>query len=113
MDTLVQPRDVILVHVDDKPSFYARVEEILLDRKGGWRQLRFQVLTLPPQELTWILEPSQIDGETFTMGGTPVRIERLADPQPRVDPETGEAIEDQGTDSAAPGQVISFPPRKD
>ncbi|MDF1553186.1 MAG: hypothetical protein P1P84_09000 [Deferrisomatales bacterium] len=112
MDTLTQPRDVVLVHVDDKPSFYARVEEILLDRKRGWRQLRFQVLTLPPQELTWILEPNQIDGDTFTMGGTPVRIERLPDPRPSVDPETGEAIGEPGKAPQTPGEVISFPPRK-
>ena len=113
MDTFTQPGDVVLVLVDDKPSFYARVEEILLDRKAGWRQLRFQVLTLPPRELTWILEPSQIDGDTFTMGGTPVRIERLRDPRPSIDPETGEATTQPEADPAGPGQVISFPPRKD
>jgi hypothetical protein len=112
LDTLVQPRDVILVHVDDKPSFYARVEEILLDRKPGWQQLRFQVLTLPPQELTWILEPSQIDGEAFSMGGTPVRIERLADPRPTVDPVTGGSTAEPEGEPPGPGQVISFPPRK-
>ncbi len=112
MDTLTQPRDVVLVHVDDKPSFYARVEEILLDRKRGWRQLRIQVLTLPPQELTWILEPNQIDGDTFTMGGTPVRIQRLPDPQPSVDPETGEAVAETEPSPAGPGQVIAFPPRR-
>jgi hypothetical protein len=106
--TRVQPRDVILVHVQDKPAFYARVEDILPDVKKGWRQLRFQVLTLPRQELTWILEPAQIDGDTFTMGGTPIRIERLPDPVP------AESVE---TDSAPPPtaegatQVISFPGR--
>ncbi|HSH70411.1 MAG TPA: hypothetical protein VK997_10870 [Deferrisomatales bacterium] len=112
MDTLTQPRDVVLVYVDDEPTFYARVEEILLDRKSGWRQLRFQVLTLPPQELTWILEPNQIDGDTFTMGGTPVRIERLPEPRPSVDPETGEAIKEPQQAPQTPGEVISFPPRK-
>jgi len=104
MDTLVQPRDVILVHVQDKPAFHARVEEILFDAKKGWRQLRFQVLTVPPQELTWILEPAQIDGEAFTMGGTPVRIERLPDPVPASPPAEPPATKDAG-------QVISFPPR--
>ena len=112
MDTLVQPRDVILVHVDERPTFYARVEEILLDRKPGWRQIRFQALTLPPQELTWTLEPSQIDGDTFTMGGTPVRIERLSDPEPTVDPNSGEPFNDPGTAAEDTGEVIAFPPRK-
>ncbi|MBI5017622.1 MAG: hypothetical protein HZB55_19300 [Deltaproteobacteria bacterium] len=104
MDTHVQPRDVILVHIDGKPAFYGRVEEILFDAKKGWRRFRFQVLTLPPQEMVWTLEPVQIDGEPFTMGGTPVQIERLADPVP------AEAPADPAP--RPPGKVIVFPPRK-
>lgn len=102
-DTLVQPRDVIFVHVDDKPAFFARVEEILMDGKKGWRQLRFTILSVPLQETTWILEPSQIDGEPFAMGGMPLRIERLPDPRPASPPAE--------TLPAAPGRVISFPSR--
>jgi hypothetical protein len=108
MDTRVQPGNVVLVHVEEKPAFFARVEEIDFDVKKGWRRIRFLVLTAPPQELTWILEPVQIDGEPFTMGGTSVRIERLPDPKPS-EPEEPPATE------AAPkpaGKVISFPARK-
>lgn len=104
MDTLVQPRDVILVHVQGKPAFFARVEEILPDAKKGWRQMRFQVLSVPLQEITWTLEPVQIDGEPFTMGGTPIRIERLPDPSSAVSEESTPERRD-------PGQIISFPPR--
>ena len=107
MDTRVQPGDVILVHVEEKPAFFGRVEEILLDRKVGWRQIRFQVLTIPLQEFTWILEPCQIDGDPFTMGGTPVRIERLPDPQPAKD-EGNEPASEKPPGSA---DVISFAPR--
>ena len=107
MDTLVQPRDVILVHLDDQPAFYARVEEILFDVKPGWRRMRFLVLTAPPQETTWILEPSQIDGDPFTMGGKPVRIERLADPVPAEPPPEEDAAAPKG-----PAKVISFPKRR-
>jgi hypothetical protein len=109
LDTLTQPGHVILVHVDGKPTFYARVEEILLDRKAGWRQLRFQALTLPPQELTWILEPVQIDGEEFTMGGAPVRIERLPDPEPTVELAEVEASPTPRKDTPDSGEVIKFP----
>jgi hypothetical protein len=104
MDTLVQPRDVILVHVQEKPAFFARVEEILPDVKKGWRHMRFQVLNVPLQEITWTLEPVQIDGEPFTMGGTPIRIERLPDPVPAVS-------EDSAPKPGDPGRVISFPRR--
>jgi hypothetical protein len=107
MDTRVQPRDVILIHIQDEAAFYARVEEILPDRKVGWRQMRFQVLTLPLQEMTWILEPSQIDGEPFTMGGTPIRIERLPDPGPAQPPDEPTAPEKP----ERPGELISFPPQ--
>jgi hypothetical protein len=107
MDTRVQPRDVILIHIKDEAAFYARVEEILPDRKVGWRQMRFKVLTLPLQEMTWILEPSQIDGEPFTMGGAPIRIERLPDPSPAEPPSEPTA---PGRPER-PGEVISFPPQ--
>ncbi len=110
METLVQPADVILIHVDEKPAFYARVEEILPDVKKGWRQMRFLVLTVPLQEMTWTLEPSQIDGDGFTMGGTPIRIERLPDPRPAE----GEPPEppERGAKVKSEGKVISFPARK-
>lgn len=102
--TRVQPRDVILVSVGEQPAFFARVEEILADPKKGWLQMRFRVLSVPPRELTWILEPDQIDGTPFTMGGTPVRIERLPDPVPQAPP----------PEAAPPGpggKVVSFPGR--
>jgi len=104
--TRVQPRDVILVSLAEKPAFFARVEEILPDRKKGWLQLRFRVLTVPPQELTWILEPAQIDGAPFTMGGTPVGIERLPDPVLQAPPP------DEDPPAPGPaGKVVSFPGR--
>ena len=110
MDTRVQPGDVILIHVEDKPAFFARVEELQPDVKKGWRRFRILVLTIPPQELTWILEPVQIDGEPFTMGGTPIRIERLPEPKPSesVPPEAGAETEA----NKPKGRVITFPAKK-
>lgn len=110
VDTRMQPGDVFLVHIEEKPAFYARAEEILFDVKKGWRKFRFLVLTVPLQEMTWILEPSQIDGEPFTMGGTPIRLERLADPAP-TEEEPGPP-EDVGKEKPE-GKVISFPPKKE
>lgn len=105
MDTLVRPRDVIAVYFEDKLAFYARVEEILPDIKRGWRQLRFLALVAPPQETIWILEPVQIDGQEFTMGGKKVRIERIPDAAPTPPPK-----EDHGDAApSGPAKVISFP----
>lgn len=105
MNTLVQPPDVILVHVQEKPAFFARVEEILPDVKKGWRQMRFQVLSVPLQEMVWTLEPSQIDGEPFTMGGTPIRIERLPDPEASAAQPASAARKSP----SRKGKVIAFP----
>ncbi len=110
MDTRVQPGDVILVHVEEKPAFFARVEEILPDVKIGWRRMRFTVLAVPLQEMTWILEPAQIDGEPFTMGGTPIRIERLPDPQPSEPEASGKPPEPESPEAGP--KIIEFPGRR-
>lgn len=72
--------DLVLVHVDEKPGFYARVEDITPDVKPGWWQVKLLVLTFPLQVFTWILDESQIDGAPFTMGGTPLKLEKLSSP---------------------------------
>ena len=72
--------DLVLIHVDSKPGFYARVEEICPDVKPGWWQVRLLVLTFPLQIFTWILDDFQIEGAAFTMGGTPLRLEDVVSP---------------------------------
>lgn len=72
--------DLVLVHIDKKPAFYARIEEMSPDVKPGWWQVKLLVLTLPLQVYTWILEDAQINGTSFTMGGTPVAMERVVSP---------------------------------
>jgi hypothetical protein len=72
--------DIVLVHVDDKPGFYARVEDISPDVKPGWWQVRLLVLTFPLQVFTWILDEFQLDYAPFTMGGTPIRLEPVVSP---------------------------------
>ncbi|MDD2366869.1 MAG: hypothetical protein PHN84_11955 [Desulfuromonadaceae bacterium] len=72
--------DVVLVYVDDKPGFYARIDEITPDVKPGWWQVQLLVLTFPLQVFTWILDEFQLEGADFTMGGTPLRMEMLVSP---------------------------------
>lgn len=72
--------DLVLIHVDNKPGFYARIEEILPDVKPGWWQVKLLVLTFPMQVFTWILDDFQIEGADFTMGGTPLRLEPIVSP---------------------------------
>lgn len=77
--------DLVLVHLDHKPAFYARINDINPDVKKGWYLVELLVLTLPPQTLVWILEDGHIQGEEFTMGGRPMKLEVVppkAPPQP-------------------------------
>lgn len=78
--------DLVLVHVDQKPGFYARIEDISPDVKKGWWVVKLLVLTFPLQVYTWILDESQLDGADFTMGGTPLMLEKIESPVPHEEP---------------------------
>ncbi len=107
--------DLVLVHIDNKPGFYARIESITPDVKPGWWQVKLLVLTFPLQVYTWILDGSQIDGAPYTMGGTPVRLEKVESPVPREEPQlspvpaTDAAEKDSKTVAA---KVVSLAERK-
>ena len=66
--------DLVLVHLDHQPAFYARINDINPDVKRGWFQVELLALTLPPQTLVWILEEAHLKGAEFTMGGRPVKL---------------------------------------
>ncbi len=121
------PGDVVAVFIDEKLSFFARVESILPDVKKGWYIFSFLVLATSPRLVTWILESSQIDGEEFSMGGTPIRIERLPEPGSApedlfvVDPELPDGLPEELSKGPAEevtppapskAQIIAFPPIK-
>lgn len=77
---MILETDLVLIHVDNKPGFYARLEEISPDVKPGWWQVKLLVLTFPLQVFTWILDEDQLNEAPFTMGGTPLRLEKLVSP---------------------------------
>jgi hypothetical protein len=107
--------DLVTVYIEKKPSFFARIEDITPDVKPGWWQVKLLVLTNPPQIFTWILEECQIDGEPFTMGGTPVYLEKVTSPVVRGDvPDSKvQVIEDTGKpDKKEGGKVVSLFERK-
>jgi len=79
--------DLVLVHLNRQPAFYARINDIAPDVKRGWYQVELLVLSLPLQTVNWILEEAHLGGEEFTMGGQPVRLE-LMPPKPQPEAET-------------------------
>jgi len=74
-------QDLILIYVQDQPAFYARVEKIIADVKKGWWRVTMLVLQVPLKMATWIIDEEQIRGADFTMGGIPIRIERVIPPE--------------------------------
>jgi hypothetical protein len=70
--------DLVLVRQEEQPAFFARIEDIWTDAKPGWYQVKFLVLQIPIEETVWILREGYINGETFTMNGRKMRIEKLS-----------------------------------
>jgi hypothetical protein len=78
---MTQDGDLVLVHMDGQPAFFARIESIASDVKPEWFQVTMLVLKVPIMLVTWILRSPYINGEEFTMGGRPVRLEKVVSPQ--------------------------------
>lgn len=73
--------DIVLIHCEEQPAFFARIEGILSDRKRDWYQVKLLVLQVPLTEVVWILRDEYINGEAFTMNGRKIRIEKVTRPQ--------------------------------
>jgi len=67
--------DVVLIYHEDNPTVFARVEDIRPDMKKDWYHITLLLLTIPTQTVTWILKDVYIEGEEFTMGGKPMKLE--------------------------------------
>lgn len=107
--------DLVLVHIDRKPGFYARIEDIVPDVKPGWWQVKLLVLSFPLQIFTWILDAGQIDGAPFTMAGTPIMLEKIVAPAPRQDgPEVPVAVKEvtAGREKKVRPKVVLLADRK-
>lgn len=111
--------DLVLVHVDNRPGFFARIDDITPDTKPGWWQVRLLVLTIPLQVYTWILDESQIAGAPFTMGGTPMMLEMVVSPSVREPRRPHPVAGDENlvepsdhSSSASSGKVVFLSDRK-
>lgn len=112
---MAEARDLVLVHIDNKPGFYARIEGIIPDVKPGWWQVKLLVLTFPLQVYTWILDDTQINGAPFTMGGTPIQLEKLEFPavtDERPEPPSAPAADKDGDAAKKGAKVVSLAERK-
>jgi hypothetical protein len=108
--------DLVLVRVEDKPAFFARIEAIEPDVKPEWYRVSLLVLQVPLTQIVWILRQEYVDGVSFTMGGKKVILERVVaptrqPPDPQFEPEDS----GEGKEAAAgrdKGKVITLFPKK-
>ena len=99
--------DIVLIHYQDKPTMYARIEAIEPDIKKGWYHITMLLLTIPEQIITWILREEYIHGEPFTMGGNSVMMKKVE----RITPQKMSEIQEQSSHrkkEGKPGKVIPF-----
>ena len=108
--------ELILVHVEDSPAFFARIECISPDVKPDWYQVTLLVLQVPLVEVTWILKEEYINGGSFTMGGKRVVMERVVAPPKELPPDEDRRSERYPKKKPSPekdtGKVISLFERK-
>jgi hypothetical protein len=108
--------ELILVHVEDSPAFFARIECISPDVKPDWYQVTLLVLQVPLVEVTWILKEEYISGDSFTMGGKRVVMERVVAPPKELPPDEDRKSERYPKKKPSPekdtGKVISLFERK-
>lgn len=119
-DSMTGENDIVLIHFEETPAVFARVESILPDHKKDWYHVKLLLLQVPLQVVTWILRDVYINGETFTMGGKRMRLEKIVCPTDSADADaqedtTGDAEKNPQNDASPSkqGNVISlFDPKK-
>ncbi len=97
--------DIVLIYMEESPMAFARIESIQPDVKKDWYHVTFLMLQIPLQTVTWILRDVYIDGETFTMGGKPMRLEKVVSPEP---PTTDDEDDTDAAPDKSDAKVISL-----
>jgi hypothetical protein len=82
---MAKENDIVLIHFEDQPLGFARVEQILPDNKPDWYHVKLLMLQVPLQVVTWILRDRYIMGDEFTMNGKRMRLERVVCPETVAD----------------------------
>jgi len=71
----LQSSDVVLVHIREKPAFYAQIKCIEPDIKKGWYRVALRSFF---GELQWILEDIHVFlGQAWTFRGIPYRLQKI------------------------------------
>lgn len=101
-------KDLVLIHYEDKPLTFARIEGIEPDHKPGWYHVHLLLLQVPVQVVTWILRDAYIDGGEFTMNGKRMRLERVESPAPTATAEAPPEPKKTAREIGGGSKVISL-----
>lgn len=100
--------DVVLIHIKEQPTIYARIEAIEPDIKKGWYRVTLLLLSIPQQVITWILREEYINGAPFTMDGNPIMMQEIKrSPFPSQVSKEGPTGGEK-TDGSSKGKVVPF-----
>ena len=91
---MTKENDLVLIHLEDKPLAFARIESILPDAKKDWYHVKLLLLQIPLQLVTWILRDVYVNGTEFTMNGKRMRLEKVESP---AEPEVSDTPAEVGT----------------
>jgi len=100
--------DIVLIYYEENPLVFARIESILPDARPDWYHVKVLLLQVPPQMVTWILRDIYINGETFTMDGKQMRLERVEPPEPEADILKEDPSVEKDSKTETKGSVISL-----
>ena len=102
--------DIVLIHFEDQPLSFARIEQILPDNKPDWYHVKLLMLQIPLQVVTWILRDRYIMGDEFTMNGKRIRLEKIVCPEHVMEDEENPQDDGDHPDapSNGPATVISL-----
>jgi hypothetical protein len=100
--------DIAAIYIKDKLVSYARLEGIEPDVKPRWYQVKFLFLSFPLKEVTWILKEEYINGNNFTIDGTPVHIVALPKPGIKKSIELPQKKQVRSHEKKAPASIISI-----
>lgn len=100
--------DIVLIYIETAPIIFARIETIMPDNKPDWYHVKLLFLQVPLQSVTWILKNDYINGETFTMNGKQMRLERVVCPDDPSSETDDQKSRKESVKSNATAQVISL-----
>ncbi len=87
--------DVVLIHLEDTPVSFARVESIIPDAKKDWYQIKLLMLQIPLQVVTWILKDDYINGMEFHMNGKRMKLKKVECPIQELQVTPSETVTEQ------------------